>query len=116
MMITGCLQMRDAYRVLQGHVLMLIVGAIALTSVSTRILSNNATALLMVPIAVSMARELGVDPRPVINGVCIGASACYATPIGYQTNLLVYAPADTVPLNLIVLVMGSLLIPWIWPF
>jgi di/tricarboxylate transporter len=161
MAITGCLQMRDAYRALQGSVLLLIVGTIALgtamektgasrlyaeaflslladtspsvilggiialTSVSTQILSNNATAVLIFPIAVSLAGQLGVDPRPFIIGVCIGASACFATPIGYQTNLLVYGPGGYrasdylklgIPLNLMVLIMGTLFIPRIWPF
>ena len=161
MVVTGCLQMRDAYRALQGSVLLLIAGTIALgaamektgtsrlyaeaflgllkgappamilggiitlTSVSTQILSNNATAVLIFPIAVSLAHQLGVDPRPFVIGVCIGASACFATPIGYQTNLLVYAPGGYrasdylklgLPLNLIVLVMGTALIPRIWPF
>jgi di/tricarboxylate transporter len=161
MIITGCLQMRDAYRALQGNVLMLIAGTIALgmamqktgtsriyaeaflgifsnfspvfilgavillTSISTQILSNNATAVLLLPIAISTAIGLGVDPRPFVMAVCFGASACFATPIGYQTNLLVYGPAGYrfsdylklgIPLNLVVLFLGTLLIPIIWPF
>jgi len=161
MIISGCLQMRDAYRTIQGNVLMLIVGTIALgaameetgasryyadaflslfagagpepvlgavlllTSISTQLLSNNATAVLILPIAISTALSLGVDPRPFIIAVCFGASACYATPIGYQTNLLVYGPGGYrfsdylklgIPLNLIVLGLGTLLIPVIWPF
>jgi di/tricarboxylate transporter len=160
MIITGCLQMRDAFRALQGNVLILIAGTIALgaamqktgasqlyaeaflgifsdfpvqlilaaiillTSISTQILSNNATAVLMLPIAVSTAMGLGVDPKPFVIAVCFGASACFATPVGYQTNLLVYGPAGYrfsdyiklgIPLNLIVLIMGTLLIPVIWP-
>jgi di/tricarboxylate transporter len=161
MILTGCLQMRDAYKALQGDVLLLIAGTIALgtamektgtsrlyadallgllegasptvilggilllTSVSTQIISNNATAVLLFPIAVSVALGLGVDPKPFILAVCFGASACFATPIGYQTNLLVYGPGGYrfsdyfklgVPLNLLVLVLGTLLIPRFWPF
>jgi di/tricarboxylate transporter len=161
MIVTGCLQMRDAYRALQGDVLILIAGTIALgmamqktgtsriyaeaflgifanfspafilaavillTSISTQILSNNATAVLLLPIAISTAVGLGVDPRPFVIAVCFGASACFATPIGYQTNLLVYGPAGYrfsdylklgIPLNLVVLVMGAILIPMVWPF
>lgn len=161
MILTGCMQMRDAYRALQGDVLLLIAGTIALgaamektgtsrlyaeaflqflngfspriilggiilmTSISTQILSNNATAVLILPIAISAALSLGVDPKPFIVAVCFGASACFATPIGYQTNLLVYGPggyrfADYltlgIPLNLMVLIAGTLFIPNLWPF
>ncbi len=161
MVLTGCLQMRDLYRSLQGEVLLLIAGTIALgiamektgtsrlyaetflnlfagasprmvlggmilmTSISTQILSNNATAVLIFPIAVSTALSLGVDPKPFIVGVCFGASACFATPIGYQTNLLVYGPGGYrfsdylkmgIPLNILVLVMSTIFIPIIWPF
>jgi di/tricarboxylate transporter len=100
-------------------------GLIVLTSISTHVLSNNATAILLLPIAISSAQSLGIDPRPFIIAVCFGASACFATPIGYQTNLLVYGPGGYrfgdylklgIPLNLLVLILGSLFIPIIWPF
>lgn len=100
-------------------------GLMILTSISTHVLSNNATAILMLPIAVSAAQGLGVDPKPFIVAVCFGASACFAAPIGYQTNLLVYSPggyrfSDYVklgmPLNLMVLAAGSVFIPLLWPF
>ena len=98
---------------------------ILLTSISTQILSNNATAVLLLPIAISTALGIGVDPKPFIIGVCIGASACFATPIGYQTNLMVYGPGGYhfrdylrlgIPLNLFVVTAGTILIPLIWPF
>lgn len=100
-------------------------GFLLLTSLSTQILSNNATAVLLLPVAVSTANSLGVDPRPFIIAVCLGASACFASPIGYQTNLMVYGPGSYrfvdylklgLPLNLIVIGAGSLLIPRFWPF
>jgi di/tricarboxylate transporter len=161
MIITGCLQMRDAYRSLQGDVLLLIAGTIALgtamqktgasqvyaetflsffsgsspivvlgavillTSICTQLLSNNATAVLLLPIAISTAAGIGVDPRPFIIGICFGASACFATPMGYQTNLMVYGPGGYsftdylklgIPLNAFVVVASTLLIPLIWPF
>ncbi|MEE8400317.1 MAG: SLC13/DASS family transporter, partial [Desulfobacterales bacterium] len=65
------------------------------------------------------------NPKPFIIGVCFGASACYATPIGYQTNLLVYGPGGYrysdymklgIPLNLFVIAMGTVFIPRLWPF
>ncbi len=160
MLATRCLQIRESYRALQGDVLVLIAGTIALgaamektgasryyaelflgvvsdlpphailaafillTSISTHLLSNNATAVLLLPIAVSTALKLGVDPKPFIVGVCFGASACFATPIGYQTNLLVYGPGGYrfsdylklgIPLNIIVIGVGSWMIPFFWP-
>jgi di/tricarboxylate transporter len=72
-----------------------------------------------------LAAGLGVDPRPFIVGVCFGASACYASPIGYQTNLLVYGPGGYrfldylkvgIPLNIWVWLMATIFIPLIWPF
>lgn len=105
-----------------GYVL---AGIILLSSVSTHILSNNATAVLILPIAISTALALGVNPKPFIIGVCFGASACFATPIGYQTNLLVYGPGGYrftdylklgIPLSVMVILMGSIFIPIIWTF
>jgi len=100
-------------------------GFIVLTSISSQLLSNNATAVLLLPIAISTALALGVNPKPFIIAVCFGASACFATPIGYQTNLLVYGPGGYrfsdylkmgLPLNLLVIIMGAIFIPVIWPF
>ena len=102
-----------------------LAGIIILSSICTHILSNNAAAVLLMPIAISTALTLGVNPKPFIIGICFGASACFATPIGYQTNLLVYAPGGYrftdylklgIPLNLLVIIMASIFIPWIWYF
>ena len=102
-----------------------LAGVILLTSICSHVLSNNATAVLLVPIAISTAISLGVNPKPFIIGICFGASACYASPIGYQTNLLVYGPGRYrfrdylnlgIPLNILVIVMGSIFIPMIWQF
>ncbi len=104
---------------------MILFAVIFLTSIFTHILSNNATAVLLLPIAISTAVSLGVDTRPFIIGICFGASACYASPIGYQTNLLVYAPGGYrfsdflklgLPLNVLVIVIASIFIPVFWPF
>jgi len=111
---------------LQGWTPALVLGGfMLLTSISTHVLSNNATAVLLLPIALSTAAGLGVDPKPFIIAVCLGASACFATPIGYQTNLLVYGPGGYrfsdyfklgLPLNIMVIVLGTWLIPIYWPF
>lgn len=98
---------------------------IAITSLLSLFLSNNSTAVLLMPIALSVAATLEVDPRPFVVGLCFGASACYATPMGYQTNLLVYGPGGYsfmdyvrlgVPLNLLVWAASSICVPLIWPF
>lgn len=102
-----------------------LLGIIILTSICTHILSNNATAVLLLPIAITTAVSLGVSPKPFIIGICFGASACYAAPIGYQTNLLVYGPGGYrfsdyiklgLPLNIMVILSSAYLIPKIWPF
>ena len=72
-----------------------------------------------------MASSLGVDPRPFMVGICFGASACFGSPIGYQTNLLVYTPGGYrfrdylklgMPLNLILWGGAALGVPLLWPF
>ncbi|KAA8615237.1 SLC13 family permease [Salipiger aestuarii] len=103
---------------------LLIWAVFLLTSVLTEAVSNNAVAVVVTPIAISLALELGIDPRPLVVSVMVAASCSFATPIGYQTNTLVYGPGGYrfsdflkvgVPLNLSVGVLASLLIPLIWP-
>lgn len=105
------------------------IGALAAVLVATmaltEMISNNAAAALMFPISLSTAAALGVDPRPFIISVIMGASLSFLTPIGYQTNLLVYNLGNYrftdytrlgIPLDIIVITMSLLLIPRIWPF
>ena len=103
---------------------LLIWAVFLLTSVLTEAVSNNAVAVVVTPIAISLALELGIDPRPLVVSVMVAASCSFATPIGYQTNTLVYGPGGYrfsdflrvgVPLNLTVGVLASLLIPVFWP-
>jgi di/tricarboxylate transporter len=91
----------------------------------TELVSNNAVAVVMTPVAISLAAALGVDPRPFVVAVMIAASASFATPIGYQTNTLVYAPGGYrftdfmrlgIPLNFLVSVVAALAIPLFWSF
>ena len=103
----------------------LIVWAIyLLTSVLTELVSNNAVAVVVTPIAIGLAVALGIDPRPLVVAVMVAASASFATPIGYQTNMLVYGPGGYrftdfmrvgIPLNLSVGLLASAIIPVIWP-
>ena len=97
---------------LGGQSLFLVVlGLYALTSLLTELVTNNAVAVILTPVAISLSASLGVDPVPLILAVMFAASASFATPVGYQTNTLVYAAggykfADFlrvgVPMNLIV--------------
>lgn len=103
---------------------LVILAIYALTSVLTEIVTNNGVAVILTPIAISLAVELGVDPRPLIVAVMFGASASFATPIGYQTNTLVYGPGGYrfsdflrigVPLNIVMMLAMSFLIPMFFP-
>jgi di/tricarboxylate transporter len=103
----------------------LVVWAIyLLTSVLTELVSNNAVAVVVTPIAIGLADAMGIDARPLVVAVMVAASASFATPIGYQTNMLVYGPGGYkftdfmrvgIPLNLTVGLLASALIPFIWP-
>lgn len=96
----------------------------ALTSILTELVTNNAVAVLMAPIAAGVAMQLGLDPRPFVVAVMFGASASFATPIGYQTNTLVYSAGGYrfldfmrigVPMNILIGAVTVLVIPLIWP-
>ncbi|TYB84251.1 SLC13 family permease [Oceaniovalibus sp. ACAM 378] len=96
----------------------------ALTSILTELVTNNAVAVLLAPIAAGVATQLGLDPRPFVVAVMFGASASFATPIGYQTNTLVYNAGGYrftdflkigIPMNIIIGAATVLLIPLIWP-
>ena len=103
---------------------MLVWAIYLLTSVLTELVSNNAVAVVVTPIAIGLADALGIDARPLVVAVMVAASASFATPIGYQTNMLVYGPGGYkftdfmkvgIPLNLSIGLLASALIPFIWP-
>lgn len=102
--------------------LILAVYLIGLTL--TEFLSNNAVAVIYTPIAIELAQTLGHDPRPFVVAVMFSATLAFATPVGYQTNMMVYGPGGYrfsdftkvgLPLNIIVMLVSCALIPMLWP-
>ena len=103
-----------------------VLAALAvLTMLFTEIVTNTAAAALMFPLGVATALDLGVDPRPFVMVVALIASASFLTPIGYQTNLMVYGPGGYrftdftrvgFPLSVLLLLAATLLAPVVWPF
>ncbi|MFV2072863.1 MAG: SLC13 family permease [Thermoanaerobaculales bacterium] len=102
-----------------------LAGVAVLTMLFTEIVTNTAAAALMFPFALAMAAGLGADPRPFAMVVALVASASFLTPIGYQTNLMVYGAGGYrftdftrvgLPLSLLLLVVITLLAPLVWPF
>ncbi len=103
---------------------MLILAVYFIGLVLTEFLSNNAVAVIYTPVAIELAQNLGFDPRPFVVAVMFSATLAFATPVGYQTNMMVYGPggyrfSDYVkiglPLNIIVMLVACALIPLIWP-
>jgi di/tricarboxylate transporter len=95
------------------------------TVVVTELITNNAAAALMFPFAMSTAEGLGVNYMPFVIAVMMAASAGFATPIGYQTNLMVYGPGGYrfsdyvrigVPLDILIWAVTVAIVPWVWPF
>lgn len=95
-----------------------------LTTILTEILSNNAVAVLVTPVAIGIAQSLGLDPRPFVVAVMFAASVSFATPIGYQTNTFVYNAGGYrfsdfmrigIPLNLLMVGVAIVVIPLVWP-
>jgi di/tricarboxylate transporter len=108
---------------LQPYVMVSLIYLI--TTILTEVSSNAATAILMTPIALVVSTNLGLDPKPFIFSICFAASASFVTPIGYQTNLMVYGPGGYkftdyirvgLPLALILWIIATILIPVFWPF
>jgi di/tricarboxylate transporter len=102
-----------------------LAGLFLAATVLTALISNSAVAVLFTPMAVGVAARLGLQPEPFVYAVLFGASCDFCTPIGYQTNLLVYGPGGYrftdyvrlgVPLTLVLFAVSMLIIPWWFPF
>jgi di/tricarboxylate transporter len=102
----------------------LLAGVLLSTVLLTELITNNAAAVLVFPIAMAVASQSGLDPRPFAMAIALAASASFLTPIGYQTNTMVYGMGGYrfgdfarlgLPLTLIVLAIGVFVIPVFWP-
>ncbi len=96
-----------------------------MTSVMTDTMSNNAAAVLLAPIAISTAQQMGVDPRPFLMAITFAASTGFSTPVGYQTNTMIYNPGGYrytdflrtgVPLSILFWILSVIFIPRFWSF
>ena len=102
-----------------------LAGVLLATMILTELISNNAAAVLLFPVATATAVATGGDPRPFVVAVALGASLSFLTPLGYQTNMMVYGIGNYrfsdftrlgLPLNLVSIVLGLTLIPIFFPF
>jgi di/tricarboxylate transporter len=100
-------------------------GLLFVTMMLTAILNNQASAVLLAPMVIEMGHAMSVDPRAFLIAVTYGASLSFITPVGYQTNTMIYGPGRYrfsdffrvgIGLNILLWVVGSLLIPLVWPF
>jgi di/tricarboxylate transporter len=104
--------------------LMMLAAVYFLASLMTEALTNNGVAVILTPIVIVLAASLGLDPRPFVVAVMFAASASFATPIGYQTNTMVYSAGGYrftdfikvgLPMNILCGLTAILLIPLFWP-
>ncbi len=104
---------------------LILAGVYLTTTVLTEVINNNSAAVLVFPVAITLSDSLGLHYMPFAITIMMAASASFATPIGYQTNLMVYGPGGYkftdftkigLPLNIIVGIVTVLIVPRIWPF
>ncbi len=112
-------------RLAGGNPWLVLLAVYLITSLFTELITNNAAAVLVFPLALAASRTLEVSFMPFVIAIMVAASASFATPIGYQTNLMVYGPGGYrftdylrfgLPMNLLVMTVTVLLAPWIWSF
>ncbi len=102
----------------------LLAAFFGLTMLLTEVMSNNATVALLLPIAITTAQSIDANPRTFMFAVVFAASSSFMTPVGYQTNTMIFGPGQYrfvdfvrvgAPLNIVFWALGTLLIPWFWP-
>ncbi len=108
-----------------GNPIVLLIVIYILAMLFTEMITNNAVATILLPLAISVAASAQLNPRPLVMAIALAASLSFLTPIGYQTNLMVmgpggYRPRDYLrvglPIATLVSTTAIILIPWIWPF
>ena len=108
----------------ETYYVIIISSLYLLSMIISSFLSNAAVAIVFTPIAIAISNYSGIDPRPLIFAVCLGASNSFLTPIGYQTNMMVYAPGQYrfndfikvgLPLSIIFWLLATYLITYFWP-
>jgi di/tricarboxylate transporter len=109
----------------QNQAWLMLVLSYLTVSVLTEVITNNAAAILMLPIVLGMSEQTGIASEPFVIAIMMAASASFATPLGYQTNLMVYGPGNYrfvdflkvgIPMNLFISVVTLPLIMLLWPF
>ena len=102
-----------------------LIGVYLVTSLFTEVVTNNAAAAIMFPFVLSLSQLMEVSPRPFVIVIALAASASFVTPLGYQTNLMVYGPGGYkftdfvrvgLPLNILLMITAALIVPVMWPF
>lgn len=116
---------RDVVILVQDSPVLALAALYIITAVLTAVISNIAAAVILFPVAQQIAAQLGADLTPFAVILMIGASASFATPIGYQTNLMVYGPGNYRykdflvmggPLTILLGLLSLIVVPWVWPF
>ncbi|WP_309544622.1 SLC13 family permease [Alkalilimnicola ehrlichii] len=112
-------------QLVSGNPWLLLAATYLITAILTALVTNNAAAVLMFPIVMAATESLGINYMPFIITIMMAASASFATPIGYQTNLMVYGPGGYrfsdyirfgLPLNVLTGATAVALTPFVWPF